>query len=338
MNEPSSIVPPVVAPPPPAYKNRSGGLVVFGVFTILLGVFSAFMVPMMLLGQALNARNPNAPASSLAMLLPGLFLYGGLAVVLIWLGIGSIKCRRWARALLLIIAWSWLVMGVAGMGVMVVIMPKVLANISSNMPSNQPGLSPAALDSVMMVSCLVVGFIFILIPAVWVFFYGSRHVKATCEARDPVPRWTDACPLPVLALSLWLWVGVPMLALMPLAYHVVAPFFGGFLTGAFGGLFYLVMAAVWAWAAWRLYRLDVRAWWVMLAALLLFCVSSLLTYMNHDILEMYQLMGYPEAQIKQMQNIGFLTGNRTAWLTCCSMVPFLGYLIFVKKYLRTENA
>lgn len=337
MNETPPTVPPDSIPPVPAYKDRSGGMVVFGVFTILLGALSGMMVPFMLLGQIMNARNPNAPASSLAMLLPALLVYGGLAVVLVWLGIGSIKVRRWARALLLIFAWSWLVMGVMMMLVMVVIFPKLLANINNAMPAGQQQVPPAVMVSIMVVTFLIIGFIFILIPAVWVFFYGSRHVKATCEARDPVPRWTDACPLPVLAVSLWLWFGVPMLVVMPLAYHGVVPFFGVFITGALGGFFYLLLAAIWAWAAWRLYRLDVRAWWVLLLALVLFSVSSVLTYMHHDIAEMYQLMGYPDAQIEQMQKSGLLMGKNMAWLTVCSMVPFLGYLLFVKKYLTSSG-
>ena len=64
------------------------------------------------------------------------------------------------------------------------------------------------------------------------FFYNSRHVKATCERRDPATRWTDACPLPVLGFCLWLLLGVPMLLIMPLAGHGVMPFFGIFLSAA----------------------------------------------------------------------------------------------------------
>ena len=55
----------------------------------------------------------------------------------------------------------------------------------------------------MVIALLFLGVFFVILPAVWIFFYKSRQVKATCEARDPVARWTDACPLPVLALCLW---------------------------------------------------------------------------------------------------------------------------------------
>ncbi len=336
MNETNPIVPPAAVPPAPDYKDRSGGLVAFGVLTILLGALSGMLVPFMLLGQFVNAQNPNVPATNLTMLLPALLVYGGLAVALIWLGIGSIKARRWARALLLIFAWGWLVMGVIMLVVMVVLFPTLMANINSNMPAGQPGLPPGAMVAAMVTACLVLGFMFILVPAVWVFFYGSRHVKATCEARDPAPGWTDACPLPVLAMSLWLWFGVPMMVLMPVACHGVAPFFGSLITGAWGSLVYLSMAAVWGWGGWRLYRLDVRAWWVLLAAMVLYSVSSVLTYTHHDVFEMYRLMGFPEAQIEQIRKIGLFNGNGMTWMIVCSMAPFLGYLLFVKRYLKAK--
>jgi hypothetical protein len=61
-----------------------------------------------------------------------------LAVALIWLGIGSIKARRWARALLLIFSWSWLVMGVCMTAVMPFFMAKVMANLPPNAKTGQP--------------------------------------------------------------------------------------------------------------------------------------------------------------------------------------------------------
>jgi hypothetical protein len=220
---------------------------------------------------------------------------------------------------------------------MVVLFPTMMTNINNNLPAGQKGMPPEALLPFMVVMLLIFGLIFVATPAVWVFFYGSRHVKATCEARDPVPCWTDKCPLPVLAMSLWLWFAVPILLLMPIAYRPAAPFFGEFITGAAGGLFYVSMAAIWAWGAWRLYRLDVRAWWVMLFAVVLFSLSAMMTYAHHDILEMYQLMGYPDSQIQQMKKTGFLTSNNMMWFTGCSIAPFLGFLVFVKKYLRPKQ-
>jgi hypothetical protein len=46
-----------------------------------------------------------------------------------------------------------------------------------------------------------------------------------------VTRWTDACPLPVLAFVLWTWLAVPMMLVIPLTGHAVMPCFGVFVTG-----------------------------------------------------------------------------------------------------------
>jgi len=105
----------------------------------------------------------------------------------------------------------------------------------------------------MVAMFLVFGIFFVIVPAIWIFFYGSRHVKATCEARDPVIRWTDACPLPVLGLCLWYCFRAND-AGHAIAGHGVMPFFGMFLTGLPGTLF-VWSRALWAYAAWLLYQL-----------------------------------------------------------------------------------
>ena len=335
MNEPNPETAPVEATALPAHKDRSAGLVVFGILTILLGALVGLMILLVLAGHAVAANSPNPPPKAVT-LLPVIAIYGTLTVALVWLGIGSIMARRWARALLLIFSWSWLVMGVFMTLVMAFVIPKVLANLPADTTAGKPAMPPGAIAGIMVVMFLVFGVGFIVLPAVWTFFYRSPHVKATCETRDPVTRWTDACPLPVLGLCLWLMVSVPMMLVMPIAGHGVVPFFGMFLMGVPGTLFCLAIAALWSYAAWLLYRLDVRGWWLILIAFVVFMASALLTYAQHDIVEMYQLMGYPEAQIEQIQKTGLLTGNRMSWFTVLSVLPFLGYLCFVKKYLRPK--
>jgi len=318
----------------PAYKDRSTGLLVFGILTLILGCLVGLFVPLMFLGQVMAAQAPGAPSSNYTTILPMVALYGVLAVALIWLGIGSIKARRWARALLLIFSWAWLIMGV----LMTVIMPFIMFQVFSSMPrdakSGQSAMPQAAIIGMIVFMVLFLGVFFIALPALWTYFYGSRHVKATCEARDPVARWTDACPLPVLAISVWTWLSVPMMLVMALSGRAIVPFFGSFLSGLPGGLFYLLIAAVWGMAGWWLYRLDARGWWLILGAIAVFVVSSFLTYAHHDITEMYQLQGLPQEQIDHIQKMGLFTGNRMAWLMLLCSTPFLGYLLFIKRYLR----
>jgi len=110
-----------------------------------------------------------------------------------------------------------------------------------------------------------------------------------------------------------------------------------FLSGVPGTLFCLLFAAVWAYAAWLIYHLKSAGWWLVLLVMVLSMVSALTTFAHHDMLEMYRLMGYPKAQIDQMQKTGLMTGNFITWLTTLSVVPVLGYLLFVKKYFRGKT-
>lgn len=314
------------------YKDRSTGLMIFGGLTTALGCLVGLFVPLMLFGQAIAASVPNAPQTSFPTILPAIFMYGGLAVLLVWLGIGSIMARRWAWALMLIFSWSWLALGIIEIGAMAFIMPKMLANLPGTGTPDHPAMPPAAMDAVMFGMFLFLGIFFVIVPAVWIFFYNSRHVKATCMARDPVTRWTDACPLPVLALCLWGWLCVPMMMTMPMMGHCVAPFFGMFLKGMPAVIFYLALAGLWGYSGWLMYRLDPRGWWLILIAMIVGVASTIITYSQHDMLEMYRLMDYPDAQIEQIQKTGLLEGNSMIWMTSICMLPFLGYLLFVKKY------
>lgn len=38
-----------------------------------------------------------------------------------------------------------------------------------------------------------------------------------------------------------------------------------------------------------------------------------------------------------MRQTGLLTGNLMAWLMPISLLPIIGYLIFVKKYFRAKS-
>jgi len=316
------------------YKDRSVGLVIFGVLTILLGCLAGLMVLLMLVGQvacAAQAPASQPPASTMVL---GAGVYGVLAVALVWLGIGSIMARRWARAMLLIFSWTWLGIGVLTMVFMVIFAPNFKAAMVAEMPPGQPALPPAALNTIMVFIFLVLAVVYIILPAAWTFFYHSRHVKTTCEARDPQTRWTDTCPLPVLGLSLWLMVSVPMFLLMPWLWHGVTPFFGMFLTGLPGSAVWLVLAGLWSYAAWLLYKLEARGWWLALILWLFFLVSTTLTYARHDLTEMYSLMGLTPEQLEPLKATGLMNGNYMIWLSLLWIFPLLGYMAWIKKYFR----
>jgi hypothetical protein len=173
MNQPTSVSP--VA----EFKDRRGGLICFGILMIVIGCVCALFVPLMFLGQMMSVKAIGG-APNYSMMAPGAVMYAMLAVAFVWLGIGSIMARRWARALLLVLSWIWLVSGIFVIVFMAFFLPAILAN----QPPGGYQLPEAARVVTMIVMLGFMGVTLVVLPTVLVLFYRSPHVKATCEARD----------------------------------------------------------------------------------------------------------------------------------------------------------
>jgi hypothetical protein len=320
------------APSPSEYRDRRTGLIIFGVLTALMGGILLLFVPLIVLAQFAATTSKTAVTLTPRTVIPPAIMCGVLATCFIWLGIGSMLCRRWARAILLVFSWTWLVMGIVGIIYLAALLPQITSALDAAQPPGQKPI-PQGMKTAIMVTQAIFAFVmYVLIPGVWVLFYRSKDVKATCEVRDPVPRWTDRCPLPVLAVSLWAAVGAVALLALPFFYKGVLPFFGIFLSGIVGSVGWIVMALLWGYAARAVYRLEVSGWWIVLVGTCLLAISGFVTYQRHDLMEVYRLMGYPEAQIAQLQQFNFLQGSTLAWMTLVSALPFVIYLLFIRKF------
>jgi MFS family permease len=324
---------PAAAAPAGDYKDRRAGLIGFGILLVAAGCVCALFVPLMVVGQAMAAQTTGT-ALDIRMIIPSVMMYAGLAVAFVWVGIGSIRTRRWARALALILAWLWLVTGIFTLGFMAVLLPDLL----SDLPSGGQPLPVAMRSAVMIVLLAIMGAVLVVLPGLLVLFYRSRHVKATCEARDPLPGWTEACPLPVLGLSLSLGFGAVSMLPSLVTYHSVVPWFGRLLSGAPGAVVILFMMALWSYCAWATYRLQPAGWWLSVVSSALMMLSAVVTLLRVDPIEMYRLMGFPEQQIDQMRQVGFLVqGRGLAVLTALFSLAFLGYLLSVKRHFHAPG-
>jgi len=317
---------------PGGFKNRKTGLMIFGVLTVLLGGLCALFVPLMLFGHKL-AEQTGSP-QNLQTILPSVFVYAILAVALVWLGIGSIMARRWARALLLIFSWTWLVTGVIAMIATAFIMPQIMeSTLTQAGPPPGGEEMPAWAGSLLIVlPMIILCVIFLIMPLAWMLFYRSKHVKATCEFFDQVERWTDRCPLPVLGVCLLLAYSAPMMFLMPFAFNGVVPFFGTFLSGSAGSIASILLGLLWFYLTWALYRLNPRGWWIAFGTFTLISISAVITYLQNDILEFYALMGYPAEQIDQLEQFSFTNDSTMVAITAVSCTLWLVYLIYLKRF------
>jgi len=108
-----------------SFKDMKTGLIVFGILQIIFGGFCALMIPFAVIGMIASAFLDSGTAAPVrpTMMIPAILLYVVLAAWFIWMGIGSIKARRWARALVLVTSWIWLVGGIGGLVFLMLFMP-----------------------------------------------------------------------------------------------------------------------------------------------------------------------------------------------------------------------
>lgn len=311
--------------------DRRTALIVVGVLLIVLGCGAGLMVPLVLLGQVLAGQVQGVEPTPMRMLAPGLASYAGLAVAFVWLGIGSIRCRRWARSLVLVIAWVWLFSGIIGTAATAMLLPGTLAHP----PGGGPPLPAGAYLAVMIFALVFVTVLMVVLPGGLVLFFSSRQVRATCEARDPVPRWTDACPLPVLGISLMLGFGAVSAPLVLPMYRGVVPFFGWYVDGLAGVAITLLTAAAAAWAARETYRVRVAGWWVALAFLAFWMLSTTVTVARGGLVAMYERMGFPEAELEMVRQVPILQHPALWLLLLACWLPVLLYLLWARKLFRS---
>lgn len=307
----------------PRFKDRSIGLIVFGAIQILMGALCAMFIPLVLLPVVLDL--PAGAPTNVQTMIPALGLYAILAVALVWLGIGSILARRWARALTLVLAWTWLVMGIVASIAISVLMPNLSAAAAQD-----PQVPPEALIFMKVVMLGTIGCIYLVIPGVFVVFYQSPHVKATCEFKDPHVRWTDKCPLPVLALSLMLGFGA--VSMLPSLSYRALPFFGVVLKGVPAALVIVGVALLFAYLAWATYKLKMSAWWTTLAVYGGFGVSTIVTFSRISMMDFYREMDMPEEQLAIIQNSRMLDGMAMPVMMGAGFVLIMGFMIWVRGY------
>ena len=315
------------------FKDRKRGLILFGAFLILLGLLSFLMVPLVLIGALASSVAPQqAGAMPPGLILASMIPYLLLALLFFWLGIGSILARRWARALILVFSWVWLVVGILSLGFVVAVMPPLFDSMMERSGTAWPG------TGFLMSFMLILMFpIYILLPGAFVLFYMGTNVKATCEHYDPKIRWTDNCPLPVLAASLLFGCSALFLPFM-VFYRFTFPFFGTYLTRTAGAGVTLVMFLVSCYLCVGFYRLVRAAWWTALLFLPLGTISTVLTFSGRGLEEYYERAGIPLDQYFITGRFPETMGTAMTIMMILSTALTLGYLLFIGKYFSKTPA
>jgi hypothetical protein len=316
-------------PPAIEFKDRSVRLTLFGAMAVMAGVGCLVLGLahiLLLFWHDLLPGLDTMPVDLRSSVM-GALIYALLGLAFVWVGSGSIRKRRWARPLMLTLAWTWLAGGVTAL----VLLPALLEmSLGMTIPGAQ--MDSDVVWLIKLVSMLGIGLLGVVLPGLFVWAYNDRHLRLTCEAHDTQPDWTQGCPPAVLGLSVGLGACGLVLALM--ALRPAVPWFGRLVTGWPGALMFVLGGGVSLWLAREIYALRVRGWWVASVFLIVGGVSTWLTLVRIEPAEMFRAMGYPEELLPSGSSA---IGRVTAWLTIFTTLATLGYMASIRKHFSRRS-
>lgn len=319
--------------PLPPYKDRRGWLVAFGVAELLLGllwllmaIFSAIVLPSV-------PKPPGQESLAGGVIYFPIALYFIIAVFLIFVAIGSMRARNWARIAMLTASWLWLVIGVLSTLTITLVMPVILRQQQAALP--QDASMPAGFEhTVLVVSLIFVASAMIVMPLIFILFYSGRNVRATCLASTPSDRSSNRLPTPLVVAVIWLTFScVAGIATSPWAPYAV--FFGVVVKGISAKLIIAAYGLVSGYAAWGFYKRYLAGWRAGVGMHIFGLLSGVIS-LRLDLFEVARENGLgPDPRI-----MPFSSG----WFTSIMVAAFavnLGLLIFLvytKRYFNRTGS
>jgi hypothetical protein len=158
-------------------------------------------------------------------------------------------------------------------------------------------------------------------------------VAETVHHRDPVERWTDRVPLPVLGGSMVMAFGALYLFLSGVTVPLF-PFFGRYLYGISGAACFLAFAALDAYLAIGFFRLKSAVWWIAVFALPIRLISMAITFARADMAQAYSKMGMSEQQLQMLNSSPMSRTHVFLWWSLLSSLIIYGYILWLKRYFK----
>ncbi|PYX94141.1 MAG: hypothetical protein DMG67_02255 [Acidobacteria bacterium] len=359
--------------PGPAYKDRRGWLIAFGIVEILIACFFLLMCCFMALVIPNMPRQPAQPEVPSGLFLVMAAFYGIMAAIFAAASIGSIRCRNWARILMIVLSSLWLAFGVLGTVGFIVVMPMILRQqetiLRQNPAVGAAQLPPNFMTIVMAITIVFQVFVMVLLPLIFLIFYTRKNVKATCLAlaapatsstysatplSPGAPAYASAAtsgapavsaaakglPVPiVIAIVCFLvWCLSKLFAL----WLPITLLFGVTLRGVAARLVVLAFALVDLYCAWNFYKLRLRGWWVAIGFFVFSLLSGIVTLIRVDLRsfydEVYRQMGMNPQQVSPYA-LGFDPRSMHFLMALGWLIwgAFFVFLVYTKRYFPANS-
>ena len=310
-------------------------LLVVGIFFIIAGALcgcGVLTMPMALFAP----RPPNSPPPPrISNIVIGAFVYAFLCAALLSLGIGCIRKRRWVRPLVIVFGWIGLIGGVIGLIIWGFTLPQMANAMRAATPPGSPAPPPALFNIIVGFMTVFFAFIYVIIPATLLWLFRSSDVQSTLEHYDPQPRWTDGVPLPVLALAALLALGA-FWALMAMLQGWFAAF-GIVIGGAPARIASIILAGVFAAAAWLTFHRRPAGWWLAMLLFLLSPLAWITTLLTRDLMDIYRSMGMTDAELSAIANVRVMNSTVMAAAVAALALASIAFTWHVRKYFMSQT-
>jgi hypothetical protein len=319
--------PAAIRPPAPS-PDRGRRLVAFGALGLAVGAGALLLGLLNLLLPFAGRLLPEgtAPPPDWRAAATGALTWALIGAAFLWAGVGSMRCRPWARSVMLTLAWSWLLFGL----ILLVMSWFLLDGLLLQAGSAGDELPPGALGIARLLMLAVVTAGGVVLPLLFVWAYSGDDVRRTCEARHPGADWAAHCPPPVLGLSLGL-AACAILGL-PMALHAAVPLFGRVVTGFPGAALVLAGSAACLWLARETYRLRRAGFWGTVLFVIGIGASTMATFGVTDPADFLVAYGLPPEQALGMQG----AGPAILWATGLVTVASLAYMAAVWRHFAAR--
>lgn len=240
-----------------------------------------------------------------------------IALVSIPLGYGHLALRTWARKLMLVALWVWLIIGA----------PIVLVAMFMML----------SVKELTVAGALLLGVLFFLsytaIPGALIWFYNTPNVRQTFINRDHRSYWIDSQPVSIMvACALFVFYIVSLNAL--LLFNGIFPFLNRLIFGFPGVILINISVVVLVLLIVGYLSKKIWAWWGSLIFIGALALSTILAFSNTSYADLLAQLAFPPTELDALDGIP-LQGYHLALLVGGPMLLMLIVIVFTRREYKS---
>jgi len=273
------------------YTKKTKLITIIGALMLLAGIAVGFLGPLEMYCFYLFSEGGRFSYEDFGF---GSFMFGNIAsqiigyyliaAVLIVVGYGHLKMRRWVRKLSLALLWFWLVAG----GTLSVAAFLILS-ATKELPYE-----------VALFAIIILGLSYFVLPWLLIKFYNSQKSKEIFSTKEDKHYWTDNISHQLIALCLLYFFYIVVFHILIL-FKGIYPVFGLFVYG-FDGIFLIDISIMClAFLIWGTLRQRLWAWWGGVIFTGLFAVSTVVTFLRTSYADLLSMLSFPPAEMSILE-------------------------------------